>query len=103
MKLWNTSSSEQAPISGFYRFEKSERKNRGFLGPSSCDRKVDPERYVSCGLYELLLSKVAHQMSEKLSINPLFPFFFNLLKINSTFKICTLFSGSKPQEKPFFF
>ena len=37
----------------------------GFLGPPWCNSKVDPERYVSCGSYKLLVNKVAHEMNEK--------------------------------------
>ena len=37
----------------------------GFLRHSWCNKKVNPETYVPCGSYELLLSNVAHQMKEK--------------------------------------
>ena len=36
-----------------------------FLVPPWCHAKVDPDIYVSCGLYELLVSIVAHQMKGK--------------------------------------
>ena len=44
-------------------------------------KKINPETYVLYGSYELLLSNVAHQMKEKLTIqNKFFPF----LKSNFT-------------------
>ena len=47
----------------------------GFLGPSWCNKKVNPETYVPCGSYELLLSNAAHQMKEKLKIQNNFSHF----------------------------
>ena len=44
------------------------KKDCGFLGPSWCNKKGNPETYVPCGSYQLLLSSVAHQMKEKLMI-----------------------------------
>ena len=37
------SRSEQAPESGFHPCDKSENNYCGFLGPSWCNKKVDPE------------------------------------------------------------
>ena len=37
----------------------------GFLEPPWCNKKIDPERYVSCGSYELLVSNGAQQKNEK--------------------------------------
>ena len=33
-----------------------------------CAKKVDPERYVPCVSYKLLVSNVAHEMKEKFMI-----------------------------------
>jgi hypothetical protein len=49
------------------RYE-SEQNDFGFLGPSWCNKKINPETYFPCGSYELLLGNVAHQMKEKLPI-----------------------------------
>ena len=46
-----------------------------FLGPSWCNKKVNPETYVPCGSYELVLSNVAHHMKEKLPIQNKFSHF----------------------------
>ena len=46
-----------------------------FLGPSLCNKKVNPETYVPCGLVELLSSNVAHQTKEKLTIQNKFSHF----------------------------
>ena len=62
------SRSEQAPGSEFHPRDKSEKNDCGFLGPSWCNKKVNPETYVPCGSYELLLSNVAHQMKQKLTL-----------------------------------
>ena len=59
------SRSEQAPGSEFHPRDESEKNDFGFLGPSGSNKKVNPETYVPCGSYELLLSNVAHQMKEK--------------------------------------
>ena len=53
------SRSEQAPGSEFHPRDESEKNVCGFLGPSWCSKKVNPETYVPCGSYELLLSNVA--------------------------------------------
>ena len=37
----------------------------GFLGPPGCFKNVDPERYVSCGSYELLVRILANQINTK--------------------------------------
>ena len=66
------SRSEQAPGSEFHPRGESEKNDCGFLGPSWCNKKVNPETYVSCGSYELLLSNVAQQMKEKLAIQKKF-------------------------------
>jgi hypothetical protein len=47
---------------------KVKKNDCGFLGPSWCNKKVNPETYVQCGSYELLLGNLAHQMKEKLTI-----------------------------------
>ena len=69
------SRSEQAQGSEFHPRDASEKNNCGFLGPSWCSKKVHPETFVPCGLYELLLSNVAHQMNEKLTIQNKFSHF----------------------------
>ena len=48
------SRSEQAPGSEFHPRDKSEKNDFGFLGPSWCNKKVNPETYVPCGSYELM-------------------------------------------------
>ena len=67
--------SEQAPGSEFQPRDKSEKHGCVFLGPSWCNKKVNPQTYVPCGSYELLLSNVAHQMKEKLMIQNKFSHF----------------------------
>ena len=62
------SRSEQAPGNEFHPCDKSDKKYSLFLGPSWCNKKVNPETYVPCGSYELLVSNVAHQMKEILMI-----------------------------------
>ena len=71
------SRSEQAPGSEFHpRDEKYIKKyDCGFLGPSWCNKKANPETYVPCGSYELLLSNVAHEMKKKLTIQNEFSHF----------------------------
>ena len=73
--LLPTSRSEQAPGSEFHPRDESEKIDCGFLVPSWCSKKVNPETYVPCGSYELLLSNVAHQMNEKLTIQNKFSHF----------------------------
>ena len=63
---------QQAPGSEFHPRDESDKIDCGFLGPSWCNKKVNPETYVPCGSYELLLSNVAHQMKEKLLIQKIF-------------------------------
>ena len=46
-----------------------------FLGPPWCYKKVNPEMYVSCGSYELLVSNVTYQMNEKLIVQKNFLLF----------------------------
>ena len=87
------SRSEQAPGSEFQPRDKSETNYCGFLGLSWCNKKVNPETYVPCGSYELLLSNVAHQMKEKLTIRNKFSHF--LCQISLKFGICSFFSGLK--------
>ena len=70
-----TSRSEQAPGSEFHPRDKSERIDCGFLGPSWYNKKVNLGTYVPCGSYELLLSNVAHQMKERLTIQNKFSHF----------------------------
>ena len=91
------SRSEQAPGSEFYRRDESEKIECGFLGPSWCNKKVNPETYVPSGSYELLLSNVAHQMKEKLTIQNKFS--HSQSQISLKFVICSFFSGSKQPEK----
>ena len=62
------SRSEPAPGSEFHPRDESDNIDFGFLGPSLCNKKVNPETYIPCGSYELLWSNVAHQMKEKLTI-----------------------------------
>ena len=69
------SRSEQAPGSEFHPRGESEQIYCGFLGPSWCNKKGNPETYVPCGSYELLLSNVAHQMKEKLTLQNKFSHF----------------------------
>ena len=92
-----TSRSEQAPGREFHPRDKSENIDCGFLGPSWCSKKINPETYVPCGSNELLLSNVAHQMNEKLTIKNKFSHFKS--KISLKFEICYFFSGSKQPEK----
>ena len=67
-KQFHISRSEQAPGSGFHHCDISEKSDCSFLGPPCCNRKIDPERYVSFGSYELFVSNVTHQIYEKKSI-----------------------------------
>ena len=69
------SRSEQAPGSEFHPRDESEKNDCGFLGPAWCSKKVNHETYVPCGSHELLLSNVAHQMNEKLTIQNKFSHF----------------------------
>ena len=69
------SRSEQAPGSEFHPRDESEKIACDFLGPFWCNKKINPETYVPCGSYELLLSNVAHQMKEKLMIQNKFSHF----------------------------
>ena len=69
------SRSEQAQGSEFHPQDKSEKNCCGFWGPSLCNKKVNPEKYVPCGSNELLLSNVAHEMKEKLTIQNKFSHF----------------------------
>ena len=64
----NKSGSEHAPGSGFHPLDESDKIYCEFLGPSWCNKKVDPEKQVPCGSYELLMSNVAHQIKENLKI-----------------------------------
>ena len=59
--MFNISWSERAPGDGFHPNDKSDTIYCGFSGPSwrNKKKKIDPEGYVSCCLYELLLSNVA--------------------------------------------
>ena len=50
-------------------------KKSVYLGPSWCNKKVNPETYVPCGSYELLWSNLAHEMKEKLTIQNKFSIF----------------------------
>ena len=68
-----------------------------FFGPSWCNKNVNPETYVPCGSYELLLSNEAHQMKEKLTIQNKFSHFLSQTSLK--FKICSFFSGSKQPDK----
>ena len=93
----NKSRSEQAPGGEFQPRDESEKNDSGFLGPSWCNKKVNPETYVPCGSYELLFSNVAHQMKEKLTIQDKFSHFIS--QISLKLEICSFFSGSKQAEK----
>ena len=75
------SRSEQAPGSEFFPRDKSDKIDYGFLGPSWCNKKVNPETYVACGSYELLLSNRAHQMKEKLMIQNKFSHFLSQISL----------------------
>ena len=72
LKCYHTSRSEQASGGEFHPRDESEKNDCGFSGPSWCNKKVNPETYVP---YELLLSNVAHQMKEKLTIQNKFSHF----------------------------
>ena len=61
-----TSRSEQAPGSVYHPRDKSGKIYCDFLRPFWCNIKIDPERYVPCGPYKLLVSDVAHQMKKKI-------------------------------------
>ena len=52
-----------------------------------CNKKVDPERYVSCGSYELLVSNVAHQMNLKLMIEKCISSYFSEISLQFATKI----------------
>ena len=69
------SRSEQAPGSEFHPRDDSEKNDYCFLGHYWCSKKVNPETYVPCGSYELLLSNVAHQIKVKLTIQNKFSYF----------------------------
>ena len=98
VKKWTfISRSEQAPGSEFHPRDKSEKNYGGFLGPSWCNKKVNPETYFPCRSYELLLTNVANQTKEKLTIQNDFSHF--LSQISMKFEICSFFSGSKQPEK----
>ena len=75
------SRSKQAPGSGFHPCDRSDKIYCGLLGPAWCNKKVNPERYVSCGSYELFVTNVAHQMNETLCFKITCPLF--LIKILS--------------------
>ena len=60
--------SEQAPGSGYHPGDESDKSFGGFLGPTGFNKKVNSERYVSFGSYELLVSNIAHQMNETLTV-----------------------------------
>ena len=77
----------------FQPCDKSEKIYLDFLGPSWCNKKVDPERYVPFGSYKPLVSYVADQMKEKLRFKNLFSSFYseNSLK----FEKCSFVSRSK--------
>ena len=63
-----TSKNEQAPGRVFHPSDESKKKYCGFVGPSWCNKKINPETYVPYGSYKLLLSNKSHQMKEKLTI-----------------------------------
>ena len=54
------SRSKQAQGSEFQPRDVSDKTDCGFFGPSWCNKKVDPEKKVSCASYELLVNNVAH-------------------------------------------
>ena len=96
-KLQFKSRSEQAPGSEFHPRDESDKIYCGFMGPSWCNQKVNPETYVSCGSYELLLSNLAHQMKEKLTIRNIFSHF--LSKISLKFEEKNPFSATQNNQK----
>ena len=69
----------------------------GLFGPFWCNKKIYPETYVPCGSYELLLSNVAHQMKEKLTIQNKFSHF--LSQISLKFEICSFSAAQNNQKK----
>ena len=69
------SRSQQAPGSGFQPRDESDKFNCVFVGPSCCNRKVDPEKKVTCTSYVIWVSNVAHQMKEKKLKNEKIVFF----------------------------
>ena len=87
------SRSEQAPGSEFHPRDESEKNDCGFLGPSWCNKKVNPVIHVVH--MNNFLSNVAHQMKEKLTINDFSHF---LSQISLKFEMCSIFSGSKQPE-----
>ena len=91
-----TSRPEQAPGSEFHPWEESDKNYCDFFGPSGCNKKVNPETYVHCGSFKMLVSNVAHQMKVKLLTLNNFSYLLreNLLK----YDIFSLFSGSKQPE-----
>ena len=71
--------SEQAPGSGVQPHYESDKTDYGFLGPFWCNKKLYPEREVSCGSYELLVNIVSHPMNEKFKIQNQFSFLCEIL------------------------
>ena len=59
---------KQAPRSGFQPRDESDKSVCGFVGPPWWNKKIDHERYVLIGSYELLVSNGVHQMNEKFVI-----------------------------------
>ena len=57
---------EQGTGSVYYPRDESGKIYCDFLQPFWCNIKVDPERYVPCGPYKLLVSDVAHEMKKKI-------------------------------------
>ena len=91
------SRSEQAPGSEFHPRDESEKNYCGFLGPCWCNKEVNPETYVPCGSYELLLSNVACQMKEKLTIQISLQIF--KVKFNGNLKFVTFSAAQNNQKK----
>ena len=71
---------EQAPGSGFYFLTKV-KKGCGFLWHHWSNKKEDPDRYVSFGSYELLMSNVANQMNDKWIIKNNFSFYLGKISL----------------------
>ena len=74
-KVLHKSRSVQEPGSEFQPRDESDKNYCGFLGPSWCNKKVNPQTYVPCGSNELLLNNIAHQKKENLTIQNKFSIF----------------------------
>ena len=68
-------SPEQAAGSEFHPSDESDKIDCCFLGPSWCNKKIDPERWVPCGSFEVLVSNESHKMREAVIVKNKFSSF----------------------------